>query len=280
MKTLMALTGALVLMLTGCDGGATSCTTGATQGCLCGGGAMGVQTCLADGTWGMCSSCSGGGDGGEASCPDPAGCPTGCCAGAVCMPGDTVSACGSGGGSCSTCGDGESCSGGACETPRCSVRNTGSAIEDTCTGENICSCAGGDVFCEGTGTCVPAFGRIYRIGVSQVTLPERDPAGECWDVGCGAPDPYVTVSVDGSTIGATPAGADVFSVTWDPIQIFEATVLAGTDIRFDVWDEDATSDDGAFFCADEPITVERLRGRNLSCGGEIGSLTAVIVFVP
>lgn len=269
----------------GDDGGV--CGPGTCTGCCQGGACVGGTSSGACGaSGGVCVSCGGGEmcAGGAcvpvgASCPDPAGCPTGCCAGATCMPGNTPAACGGGGGSCLTCGGGETCAAGSCQAAGCSVRDLGSAIEDTCTGENICDCGGG-IFCEGTGRCVPAFGRIYRIGVMQVSLPERGPDGMCWDVGCGAPDPFVSVTVDGTVVGTTTAGTDLFNVTWDPIAVFDANILAGSGVHLDVWDEDVTTHDGAFACARDPIAAADLRSRSLSCAGDLGSIIAVIAFIP
>ncbi|MCB9597536.1 MAG: hypothetical protein H6719_32760 [Sandaracinaceae bacterium] len=90
----------------------------------------------------------------------------------------------------------------------------------------------------------------------------------------------MTVTVDSTAVGTTMAGTDLFDVTWDPIAVFEATILAGSGVRLDVFDEDLTTNDGAFACVHDPITAERLRSRDLSCSGALGSLSAVIVFVP
>lgn len=178
-----------------------------------------------------------------------------------------------------TCGSSESCEAGVCESPGCSVRDTASGVEDTCTGENICQCPGSP-FCEGTGTCVSAFGRIYRVGIAQAELPDRNPSGDCWDTGCGAPDPYVVLSVDGTVVDRTPTASDTFTPAWSPVFTRDVTIVAGSDLRLDVFDEDIADDDGAFACVFEPISAARLRSRDLSCDGALGELTSVVVFVP
>lgn len=258
----------------GCCNG-TSCEAGTTDA-RCGTSGASCVTCPSD------QSCAAGTCVPDTiSCPDPAACPGGCCAGSVCQPGNTASNCGSGGTSCATCGAGEACSAGICEVPGCSVRNLGASIEDTCTGENICNCGSGVAFCEGTGTCVPAFGRIYRVGLTHLLLPARRPDGMCWDdPGCGAPDPYVVLRVDGAPVGMTPAGSDLYEGFWTPPAAFDATILAGGSLRLDVYDEDLTADDGAFACVQDPITAARLRSRDVGCTGALGTLEAVIVFVP
>ena len=259
-------------------GGSLSVACGGTQ-CVGGVGyrCTDVNTAVSDP-----SACATPPDGGSITCPDPRACPSGCCSGSTCQPGTAVNMCGTGGAGCAACGVGESCSGGACfsTSTGCSVRNTGLDIEDTCAGEQICDC-GASPFCEGTGTCVPAFGRIYRIGITRVQLPDRRPDGMCWDdPSCGAPDPYVLVSVGGSGVGMTTAGSDTFGVTWDPPAVFNASILAGTAVRLDVYDEDLTSDDGALACVFDPITAATLRSRSLSCSGALGELEAVIVYAP
>lgn len=272
----------------GPDVDAGPCAPEVCPGCCQGGVCMGGDSTAACGARGRvcvgCGTgemCAGGACVPEGvSCPDPAGCPTGCCVGATCMPGNTASACGASGGSCEACGGDETCSAGGCVPGGCSVRDTGSGFEDTCTDETICNCSGGTSTCEGTGTCVAAFGRIYRIGIIRVLLPDRAPGGGCWDGGCGDPDPFVIVTIDGTEVGTTSNGSGVFDYTWDPVETFDARVLAGTDVLLEVWDEDVTIDDFAFRCSDDPITPTRLRSRALGCGDATSDLTAVILFAP
>ncbi len=59
---LSALLGTCLLWCAACDGG-SACTPGQTSQCACPGGQLGVQTCLADSTYGSCQ-CGAGGDGG------------------------------------------------------------------------------------------------------------------------------------------------------------------------------------------------------------------------
>lgn len=65
---------------------------------------------------------------------DTTSCPTGCCQGNTCEPGNTTSACGSGGGTCASCATGDSCSAGTCVAPNpvCGngIRETGEQCDD------------------------------------------------------------------------------------------------------------------------------------------------------
>lgn len=309
MRTLFSMA-LMVVTATGCDTSARGCTPGETRGCTCTSGRSGAQLCDSAGAFGTCA-CEGTGDdaGTDAglactpsevrvcTCPDGndgtqvcrsdgsgftscSGCSTACTPGSAractCSDGNpgtqTCLADGSGYTNCASC------------TPSgCSVRDRGTYFEDTCTGEQICVCPGGatEPLCEGTGSCSAAFGRRYNVALTRVQLPSRAPDGSCWDdPGCGAPDPYVQLTVDGVVVGTTPAAADLYEGFWDPPTVLEVTLLAGSGLRLDVFDEDIAEDDGAFACVHDPITSDRLRTRSLTCTGTLGDLNAFIFAAP
>lgn len=136
---------------------------------------------------------------------------------------------------------------------------------DTCTGDTLCV----------AGTCSTAFGRRYTIWVESVQLPEHRPDGMCWDdPGCGAPDPFAVVTVDGARVGSTTAADDTYYATWGTV--VEATVFAGSSIRIDVFDEDISEHDGAIGCVLESATAATLRYGDLSCSGALGTVVASI----
>lgn len=155
----------------------------------------------------------------------------------------------------------------------------GGTIEDSCSGEQICICPPGTTgLCESGGTCSPAFGRGYRVGLVGFSLPPVRPDGMCWDdPGCGAPDPYVVVQVDGIEVGRTPAASDIYEGGWSPPAVFDFRLDAGSSLRLEVYDEDLISDDGAFACNFQPISAVQLRSRQASCTGGVGTLRAVII---
>lgn len=89
-------------------GGAPACATG--QHCL-------SDTCVCDAT----------------------SCPSGCCAGNVCVPGNAANACGSAGQACGTCPAEQTCTAGACSG--CSQSCNGCCAGSTCTSEvNAVAC--------------------------------------------------------------------------------------------------------------------------------------------
>ena len=169
---------------------------------------------------------------------------------------------------------------GSCGTEPCSLRESGAGFEDTCGGDTICLCPRGASSCEGSGTCVSAFGRAYQIRVHQLTLADRNPANDCWDLGCAPPDPFVSVTVDEVLLGETPNVENNHSATWDPPQTFDLTLEAGNALWLEAWDEDVADNEEAFACGEAPISAALLRTRDLSCMTEIGSLTADIFFAP
>jgi hypothetical protein len=127
------------------------------------------------------------------------------------------------------------------------------AFADRCAGENICI----------AGRCEAAFGRIYSITNVQVTVPTTDPQGAPWDVGGGAPDLLLEISVDGAKVADAPAVPDQFSATFTGP--FSVTLIGGSALVVSILDEDLTVNDPAFACGADPITADQLRARALGC---------------
>jgi hypothetical protein len=128
-----------------------------------------------------------------------------------------------------------------------------SAAADTCTGDSICI----------AGACEAAFGRLYDVRALSVTLPTTDPAGDSWDFGGGAPDIFVTISVDDVMMATTPTIDDQFSATFAgpfPIQ-----PIGGASLLLVAYDEDITTNTVAYSCKASPLTAEQLRARHLAC---------------
>jgi len=128
----------------------------------------------------------------------------------------------------------------------CSVAN------DTCDGETVCV----------NSSCVAAFPRVYNIGNIRVMLPTTDPTGAAWDIGGGAPDILVEVRVNGTLAGTTSTVQDQFSATF--AAGFDATLVGGSTVTLDVYDEDATVNDKALTCTGT-VTSAFARSRELAC---------------
>jgi hypothetical protein len=138
-----------------------------------------------------------------------------------------------------------------------------SAAADTCTGDSICIAS----------ACEAAFGRLYDVQALSVTLPTTDPDGNSWDFGGGAPDPFITISVDNVIVATTPTVDDQFSATFAgpfPIQ-----PIGGASLLLVAYDEDLTTDELAYSCEANPLTAAQLRTRHLACasGGSMMSFT-------
>lgn len=133
-------------------------------------------------------------------------------------------------------------------------------IEDptSCSGERVCSA--------GSRTCEPVFPHTYDLSGLVVSLPPRDPRGDCWDVdivGCGAPDPFIVVKLDGERIGKTGAKKDTRTGSFSnsfTIELFDDFSLLG----LEVWDEDLSEHDRAFTCELE-LSATNLRGAGNYC---------------
>jgi hypothetical protein len=88
-------------------------------------------------------------------------CPSGCCMGNVCQPGNALNACGAAGNTCQTCNANQNCSNGMCVTPPpvCSPANcTGCCINNACQPGNTatnCGASGNTCqVCPGTQSCM------------------------------------------------------------------------------------------------------------------------------
>jgi hypothetical protein len=121
-----------------------------------------------------------------------------------------------------------------------------------------------------TNSCVASFPRVYNIGNIQVMLPTTDPTGAAWDIGGGAPDIFVEVRVNGTLTGKTSTVQDQFSATFTVG--FDATLVGGSTVTLDVFDEDATINDKAFTCTGT-VTSAFARSRNVGCTGMPSTVT-------
>jgi len=165
-------------------------------------------------------------------------------------------ACGGGNDERVICGD------GLCEPPEtsstcildCQIPPACTTAPDSCAGDQICTSSGG---------CVAAFPRVYALTQISVSVPTTNPAtGESWDVGGGAPDLYLG---DQAGMPLTTAISDSFNALFSgPLEI--QLDAAGATVRLDIWDEDATTPDPAFFCV-WIIGASDLRRRRLECAG-------------
>lgn len=142
----------------------------------------------------------------------------------------------------SGCGGGGPGPGGGC-TP----------AADTCTGENICI----------LGACEAAFGRIYSITDVTVSVPTADGTGASWDALGGAPDPFIVVTVNGSSIVTSATRDDVFSASF--FGPYDATIVGGSSLAIEVWDADVSANDLMFTCQASPLSADLLRRHSLSC---------------
>ncbi len=132
---------------------------------------------------------------------------------------------------------------------------------DSCSGETICV----------AGSCVAAFGRVYLVSDVSVHVPTTDSSGAAWDIGGGAPDLKIKISVNGSVVSTSVAVADQFNASF--AGPFSVTLVAGGSLRIDAVDEDVTVDDPAVACQANPVTAAQLRTRTMSCSASGSTLS-------
>ncbi len=198
-----------------------------------------------------------------------------CTAGGFCDSGSSAS-CANTGNSCGSTIAGVFCnarSGGSCSVGICTAQGICDSGGGGCQASNPNSCAGETVCI--SGRCEAAFPRRYSITITDLILPTRDTNDECWDVGCGAPDPFVEVVLNGTVIGETTTVQDTFTVTYN--EVFEANIIAGSDLSLNVYDDDLTAPDFATGCGAEPLTAAHIRDATLACNGSTGNISFIIV---
>lgn len=123
---------------------------------------------------------------------------------------------------------------------------------DNCAGETICV----------NNACVAAFPRVYAITNVTHMVSTTTSTGAGWDVGNGAPDLFVTISVNNTVAATTSVVADQFSASW--AGPFSVQLIAGSTLALNSYDEDLTTNDPGYQCG-APITAALLRSRELGC---------------
>lgn len=158
------------------------------------------------------------------------------------------------------CNGGESCAscpgdcGGCAET--CS-----SADPTSCSGENICV----------AGTCTSAWGRTYRIRVTELVVSTTNQEGDSWDTLGGAPDPYVEVTIAGALAYSTTENPDTFAPNF--ANFADVVLASGQNWGIAAWDADLAEPDNIIYCTLEPLTAVYLRYRGVVCEGSAATGT-------
>jgi hypothetical protein len=144
------------------------------------------------------------------------------------------------------------------DAPQCT------ATADSCPGESICI----------ANRCEAAFGRIYDIRSIHVMVPTLDPGGLYWDIGGGAPDLTVRISINGVERAATGTVNDQFSASFPGPHAVQP--IGGGSLYVAAYDEDVTNYDFAYGCLADPLTAEMLRTRRVACASGGNSLQLAI----
>lgn len=195
-------------------------------------------------------------NGGESNASCPRDCPAGqVCGDGACNGNETTASCETDCPASQVCGDG-TCSGNetnsTCPTDCPCTDNT--VGDDTCTGENVCI----------NGSCVNAFGRTYHIIVFSGQMTQNNAAGDTWDAAGGLPDPLVSVTLNGTSLGQTSTQQDTLTPQWN--QFFNTVIAGGSSFQIDVFDEDVAVNDPMFGCVASPnLSAEIIRAYTNTC---------------
>jgi hypothetical protein len=125
------------------------------------------------------------------------------------------------------------------------------------------SCAG-ETICIGT-MCEPAFNRIYTFSGISVTVATQNPGGSAWDPLGGAPDPFVVVKLNGTSILTTANVSDVFAASYT--ETTDQQIVAGSTLQMTMSDADVGGDDLILDCTIDPLTADELRHAVVECDG-------------
>ena|SRR3990167_4550082 len=139
-----------------------------------------------------------------------------------------------------------------------------STAPDSCSGSNIC---------DNTGVCADAFNRVYALQITSVVFGQRDLTGECWDLACNPPDPLAEVRVGNQVVYTTQSLQDTYTGNFEFIDV---TLIAGSSLFIDIYDEDASSNDLGLTCSLDPVDPVVLRQRSFHCDGTAVTLDATI----
>ncbi len=191
------------------------------------------------------------------------------------------------------CANDEVCNDGGCEAIGGEGEGEGEQLCEGCCFDAATDCRASEVcrFSQAAidsgdpGACVDSDGIPYRLGLLDVRICERMLDGSEWDVGAGAPDPFMRVEVNGVST-STAAVQDVFNAGDFVLEL----ELRSTDVvNLYLVDEDLTENDAitSYCVANEcgqAIGVDRLRLMNGPVG-DAGCATdaiaaATFVLVP
>lgn len=105
----------------------------------------------------------------------------------------------------------------------------------------------------------PVGGNAYVLVVDSAEYAATDLDGAAWDLfgGDEPPDAFVSVRIDGESIGVTDTAYDTYSPTWDDEFVFTAT--RSTTLSFRFFDlDDASGDDfgGEFIVEDLALAID------------------------
>lgn len=117
--------------------------------------------------------------------------------------------------------------------PGCSTSGGGASGAGGCTFADECDAL---EFCH-LEACQPVLGREFSIVLGTGTAVTD--AG--WDVGGGAPDPFVSVTMDGGRPCVSSTRSDTFTPTWS--EVCDVVLSEGGELVIEMDDEDVASAD-------------------------------------
>ncbi|MBI5494062.1 MAG: hypothetical protein HY904_03485 [Deltaproteobacteria bacterium] len=120
--------------------------------------------------------------------------------------------------------------------------------------------------------CGTPWARRWRLTVVGAHISALDPSGGAWDSDDSAPDPYMTVTVDGAEALRTQAKPDTLTPAWnEAVTVF---LNNNTTVQIALWDDDFFSLFPAPIAAtrDAPVALFELRQGSTTAYAVTGTL--------
>jgi hypothetical protein len=196
---------------------------------------------------------------GETSASCPGDCPaTIACGDGHCNGNESASTCAQ---DCTVCGDGicgNSENAAGCATDCAPPPSSCTSSPDNCTADTVCV----------AGSCVPAYGRVYKLFIASGSVPAKTSSNGSWDLAGGMPDPYVSTFLNTNFVFYTSYKNNTLVPSWN--ESATVTIASGAKLQLDVYDDDYDKDGYMFSCFNLSLTPDMLRKHGgaymASCG--------------
>lgn len=126
-------------------------------------------------------------------------------------------------------------------------------------------CTGAGEVCLSDGTCADAYNRTYEFFVNMASVDATKMNGDNWDPLGDSPDPYFTVTVDGTEVFESSEFENNLGATWT--QGVDVLVTPTTRVEITLWDRDLADHDLIETMIWDPVPQALLVSGNFDADG-------------